>query len=173
MIDMSFIGQNFTWKTNRGIGEEIWVRLDRALCSMDWRIKFSEGFIRHLSRVNSDHCSILLHLDSPHIPRGTFRPFRFEAMWLNHENFPSLILDKWESYEGSINLKLHMISEYLKNWTKVEFRCIFNNKKGVLARLQGIQNNLSRYYNKRFVVLEENLLSEYNKIIDQEEIFCL
>ncbi|KAL5842636.1 hypothetical protein ACOSQ3_013239 [Xanthoceras sorbifolium] len=173
MVDIGFIGRKYTWKTNKGVGKEIWVRLDKAICSMDWRVKFSERFIRHLPRLNSDHCPILLHLDSPHIPRGILKLFRFKAMWLKHEHFPSLILDKWDLVEGNINLKLHMLSEFVKNWNKVEFGCIFNKKKRVLARLQGIQNNLSRCYNKRFVILEENLITDYNKIIDQEEIFWL
>ena len=35
LVDLGFIGQNFTWMARRGVREEIWERLDRALCSMD------------------------------------------------------------------------------------------------------------------------------------------
>ncbi|KAK3222791.1 hypothetical protein Dsin_009816 [Dipteronia sinensis] len=35
LVDMGFIGSRFTWMAKKGIGEEIWERLDKALCSMD------------------------------------------------------------------------------------------------------------------------------------------
>ncbi|KAK3229219.1 hypothetical protein Dsin_001100 [Dipteronia sinensis] len=75
LVDMGFIGFKFTWMTKRGIGEDILERLDRALCSMDWRIHFTEGFGRHLPRVMLDHCPILIQLHSNHIPTNICKPF--------------------------------------------------------------------------------------------------
>ncbi|KAK3212865.1 hypothetical protein Dsin_017571 [Dipteronia sinensis] len=46
-----------------------------------------EGFVKHLSRVVSDHSLILIHLYSNHVPKCGLKPFRFEAMWLKHKNF--------------------------------------------------------------------------------------
>ena len=48
LVDMGFIGAKFTWMTKRGVHEEIWERLDRAVCSMEWRLQFMEGLVRHL-----------------------------------------------------------------------------------------------------------------------------
>ncbi|KAK2662407.1 hypothetical protein Ddye_000981 [Dipteronia dyeriana] len=62
LVYLGFIGSKFTWMTKKGVHEEIWERLDRALCSMDWRLLFVEGFMRHLPRVLSDHCHILIQL---------------------------------------------------------------------------------------------------------------
>ncbi|KAK3229448.1 hypothetical protein Dsin_001329 [Dipteronia sinensis] len=40
LVDLDFIGQKYTWMTRRGVSEDIWVRIDRALCSMEWRVSF-------------------------------------------------------------------------------------------------------------------------------------
>ena len=32
-VDLGFTGPKFTWMTKRGIGEDIWERLDKAVCS--------------------------------------------------------------------------------------------------------------------------------------------
>ncbi|KAK2646419.1 hypothetical protein Ddye_021614 [Dipteronia dyeriana] len=81
LVDLGFIGQKYTWMTKRGFSEIIKERLDRALCSIDWRIEFAEGFLSHLPRIFSYHYPIFLNLHSQHIPRSGLKPFRFEAMW--------------------------------------------------------------------------------------------
>ncbi|KAL5760949.1 hypothetical protein ACOSQ2_019787 [Xanthoceras sorbifolium] len=68
LVDLGFVGQKFTWMTKRGVNDDIWCRLNRAVCSIDWRMMFPEGFVRHLPRINSDHCPIVLNLYSAHIP---------------------------------------------------------------------------------------------------------
>ncbi|KAK3199386.1 hypothetical protein Dsin_022801 [Dipteronia sinensis] len=60
LVDMGFIGPRFTWMNKRGIGEEIWERLDRALYSMEWRLHYSEGFVSDLPRLFADHCPMLI-----------------------------------------------------------------------------------------------------------------
>ena len=87
LLDMGFIGQKFTWMTRRGLCEDIWERLDRALDSTEWRSLYAEGFVRHLPRTSSDHCPIMLSLHSTHVPRNSFKPFRFEVMWMKHKDF--------------------------------------------------------------------------------------
>ncbi|KAL5754100.1 hypothetical protein ACOSP7_022320 [Xanthoceras sorbifolium] len=170
---MGYTGQKFTWVAKKGVGEDIWVRLDRALCSMDWRLHFAEGFIKHLPRVNSDHCPILLQLLSQHVPRSELKPFRFEAMWLKHELFSEFVSKKWKENEESIVVKLQKLTGNLHSWNKEVFGCLFHRKRRLLARLTGIQNSLSRVQNERFNFLEASLLAEYNKILAQEEIFWL
>ena len=79
------------------IGEDVWERLDRGLCSMEWRSLYAEGFVRHLPRTSSDHCPIMLSLHSTHVPRNSFKPFRFEAMWMKHKDFGELVRHRWAS----------------------------------------------------------------------------
>jgi hypothetical protein len=96
--------------TKRGVSEDIWVRLDRALCSMEWRVSFGEGYVRHLPRVTSDHCPIMLCLHSSHIPRGPIKPFRFEVMWLKHEEFSDVVRCNWGSHVDDLPNKLQFLS---------------------------------------------------------------
>ena len=171
LVDLGFLGPRFTWMTRRGIGEEIWERLDRALCSMDWRVKFGEGFVRHLPRVMSDHCPILIQLHSNHIPKTHGKPFRFEAMWLKHKDFADLIHDNWSCNGASVAERIQHLTGILKDWNKVKFGNIFYIKRKLLARIQGIQCHLSVKPSHSLAKLEERLLSEYRDILEREEIF--
>ena len=91
LVDMGFIGPRFTWMNKRGVGDEVWERLDRGLCSMEWRIHYSESFVKHLPRLSSDHCPVLIQLQSTQIPYSMSKPFRFEAMWLKNKDFEAII----------------------------------------------------------------------------------
>lgn len=52
-------------------------RLDRTLCDMQWRHQFPIAHIRHLGHVVSNHCPLLLQLDSSVNHRLGSRPFKF------------------------------------------------------------------------------------------------
>ncbi|KAL5782731.1 hypothetical protein ACOSP7_007760 [Xanthoceras sorbifolium] len=159
--------------SKRGFRDEIWCRLDRALCSMKWRMLFPEGFVKHLPRTHSDHCPILLKLHSNHIPSSLLKPFRFEVMWLKHAEFDRIVSGEWFAGEGNIIDKILSLSNMLKSWNKDSFGCIFQRKRSLLARLQGIQKHLSVAHRQGLVTLEAKLIAEYNCIIDMKEIFWL
>ncbi|KAL5789177.1 hypothetical protein ACOSQ2_004065 [Xanthoceras sorbifolium] len=170
---MGFIGQKFTWMAKRGVGDEIWVRLDRSLCSMEWRLLYPEGFVRHLPRMNSDHCPLLIQPMSSQISNGHHKPFRFQAMWLKSNNFSNVVSNAWGYRNMEIGEKVGLLSKHLIQWNKNEFRCIFKNKRRLLARIQGIQNILSRSFRFSLDKLEKKLIHDYNTIVEQEEIFWL
>ena len=54
---------------------------------------FLEANVTHLARVNSDHCPLLLNL-SPNIVNASNRPFRFQPMWLNHNDFLAIVKEE-------------------------------------------------------------------------------
>ncbi|KAL5818860.1 hypothetical protein ACOSQ4_022702 [Xanthoceras sorbifolium] len=170
LVDMGYVGQNFTWVNKRGFEEDIWVRLDGAVCSRDWRIRYGDGYVKHLPRVNSDHCPIILYTKSAHITESTLKPFRFEAMWSKHKNYDEFIKKAWPS-EGSISEKLDNMTNKLKLWNKDCFGNLFHSKRRILARLQGVQRGLSGGFNGGLAKLENVLVDEYNKILDSEETF--
>ncbi|XP_062005875.1 uncharacterized protein LOC133723058 [Rosa rugosa] len=76
MIDMGYIGADFTWKAIRN-GEEILERLDRGLCNISWRHEFPDAFVQHVARLKFDHCPIFLSLSRAQTPSLTLKPFRF------------------------------------------------------------------------------------------------
>ncbi|KAH7568757.1 hypothetical protein JRO89_XS06G0045300 [Xanthoceras sorbifolium] len=154
LVDLGFVGQKFTWMVKRGVNDNIWCRLDRAVCSIDLRIMFPEGFIRHLLRINSDHCPIVLNLHSAHIPNNSLKPFRFEAMWASHADYSGFVLNCWNRNVGSFSEKLKAFAANLKDWNRDSFGCIFRRKRVLLAIILGIQKSLSSNYNSNLVSLE-------------------
>ena len=56
-------------------------RLDRALANCDWQSSFPEAFVETLSRLHSDHASLLIRCGGVQQNRGV-RPFRFQACGL-------------------------------------------------------------------------------------------
>ena len=53
--DLGFIGLPFTWCNRHFDGNLIWVRLNRALTSTDWILKFSLSHLHHLQGFSSNH----------------------------------------------------------------------------------------------------------------------
>ncbi|KAJ6725466.1 hypothetical protein OIU79_003776 [Salix purpurea] len=95
LIDLGFSGSKFTWCNKRNAEGIIWKQIDRGLSNSAWRLLFPEAHLSHLTRINSDHCPIMIRLDSNHsINRGCI-PFRFQAMWLSHPDFATVIRDSW------------------------------------------------------------------------------
>lgn len=73
LIALGFTGPKFTWWKEVGGKPYMKVRLDRALANAEWRHLYPEASVRHLPRVYSDHCLILIDT----IPTS---PFCFSAV---------------------------------------------------------------------------------------------
>ncbi|CAL9009767.1 unnamed protein product, partial [Prunus brigantina] len=166
MIDLGYSGPKFTWTNNR-----VFERIDRAVCNMQWRQHFAEAFVQHLPRTKSDHCPIRICLKSRVVSCPNRRPFRFEAMWLKHEQFHDFISQQWDQGSGSALTKSLNLVEPLKHWNLTVFGHLKQRKASLLARLNGIQRSLCHRPNCFLTQLEEALLSEYNIILDQEALF--
>ncbi|KAL5818956.1 hypothetical protein ACOSQ4_022798 [Xanthoceras sorbifolium] len=171
LMDMGFIGQNFTWMTRRGIGEEIWERLDRALCSPDWRLLYGEGFVKHLPRINSDHCPLLMSLTSRHIPEGKLKPFRFEAMWLKHSNFNEVVSNNWCKANVGIKEKVDRLTEHLRTWKYEVFGCIFKNKEESWLDCRGFKIVLVGVLRHTLLFLSRILLMSIIKLLNKKSSF--
>ncbi|CAL9012522.1 unnamed protein product, partial [Prunus brigantina] len=91
LMDLGFFEAEFTWCKKNDHGETIWERLDRGLCSIDWRQTFPGAYVTHLPKIKSDHCPLLISMNSAQCPRPEFKIFRFQAMWMLHEDFKGFI----------------------------------------------------------------------------------
>jgi hypothetical protein len=88
------------------------VRLDRALATIDWCLRFPETKVRHLTAAASDHGPILLQwMFAPRCGRGR-KLFRYEIMWESHEDFPSMMEQVWKN-EGKANSLLELKKKLL------------------------------------------------------------
>ena len=70
--DLGFSGLLYTWCNRRFEGNVVWVRLDRAVASPEWVLKFPAARLYHLSGLSSDHKPIWLVSDD--IRKRFFRP---------------------------------------------------------------------------------------------------
>ncbi|CAL8157860.1 unnamed protein product [Prunus armeniaca] len=164
MMDLGFSGPKFTWRNNK-----VFERLDHAICNMKWRHLFPEGHVRHLPRTTSDHNLIKVSLQSNFC--ASFRPFRFEAMWLKHEHFNDLIVAVWGSSSGSAVDKTLNLIKHLKNWNSTIFSHLRQKKAILLARLDEIQRALCRGPNYFLKQLEIFLMDDFNEVLDHEALF--
>ncbi|XP_062028604.1 uncharacterized protein LOC133744523 [Rosa rugosa] len=166
LIDMGYQGADYTWKNN-----SVKERLDRGFCSRDWRLLFPDACIMHLARMKSDHCPILVKLN--HSSRVIRRnsPFRFHAMWMQHDSYLDMVNGTWTNCPGDLQAKTTTLAKSLRIWNKEVFGNIFKQKRILLARICGIQRCLGRQNIPFLVNLEKELISQYEQIRDAEALF--
>ena len=100
--DLGFNGFPFTWCNRRPGGQNVWIRLDRGVASVEWILRFLTARIHHLDDFHSDHKPLLLCSDfefKRFYRKG--RPFCFEAMWLKYNSCEGVIWESWESRQPS------------------------------------------------------------------------
>ena len=116
--------------------------------------------VKHLARINSDHCPLLLLLDSPPFRDGV-RPFRFQPIWLSHEEFPSVVREAWEGNHHSVCSAICEFTNKANVWNMKVFGNIFWEKKNLVVRILGTEQALARNPSQRLIHLH-NFLSGGN-----------
>ncbi|KAL9668448.1 hypothetical protein QQ045_002831 [Rhodiola kirilowii] len=97
LMDAGFEGNPFTWCNNRLEPNRIWKRLDRVLINGQAAADFPTLSVRHLPRISSDHCPLMVstaHTTSRH---GFFH---YQPAWEAHHNFEAFVRSSWE---GELN----------------------------------------------------------------------
>lgn len=74
--DIGMKGHLFTWEKGRGTPNFMEERLDRALSTQSWLMKFPKAKVFNLNVTSSDHSSLILKFIEDRNPR--IRRFRFE-----------------------------------------------------------------------------------------------
>lgn len=90
LVDLDFFGGKFTWQKRCRGGTMISRRLDRGLGDLPWRMQFPEATVEHLIRRHSDHHPLLMRC-SPVASSSVDRPFRFQAAWCTHSEYPTVV----------------------------------------------------------------------------------
>ena len=67
--DMGFVGPCFTWSNKREGSGQVMKRLDRGLCSRDWRRLFPQFVVKHLEFWGSDHRPLVLDVTEKSVGR--------------------------------------------------------------------------------------------------------
>ncbi|XP_062006018.1 uncharacterized protein LOC133723218 [Rosa rugosa] len=161
LIDMGYQGADYTVKE----------RLDRCFCNCDWRILFPDACVVHLARMKSDHCPILVKLNHCRSLIRRNSPFRFQAMWMQHDNYMDMVKETWNSCAGDLFSETATLARSLNTWNKEIFGNIFKQKRILLARICGIQKSLGRQNIPFLLDLEKELIAKYEQIRDAEALF--
>ncbi|XP_058106324.1 uncharacterized protein LOC131249536 [Magnolia sinica] len=132
LMDAGLSGNRFTWSNNQVGSPRVWARLDRVLCNGSWINSFPHFQVKHLPHVNSDHCPLLLAF--PPMMQYFLKSFRFQRMWILHQEYPNVIRQAWKddlSDQPMINLmlKIQKVKNHLKEWNKSVFSNIFQQLK--------------------------------------------
>jgi hypothetical protein len=132
-------------------------------------MSFPEAFVEVLRRLHSDHNPLLVRFGGLPLARGP-RPFRFEASWIDHNDYAELVKNSWHSPNHNITVSLNKVKDKSIIFNHDVIGNIFQRKKHIENRLKGIQNYLERVDSIRHTLLEKESQQEYNHILFQEEM---
>ncbi|KAI8546418.1 hypothetical protein RHMOL_Rhmol07G0115600 [Rhododendron molle] len=119
LIDVGYVGYPFTWNNKRVGGDNIRIRLDRALASSKWRTDYPDVILRHLKARGSDHCPIIL---SKSAAEGFPKPrFIFDSRWVKERQCGEIVRRSWgQEIRGSrwflIQRRLKICRQKLQAW---------------------------------------------------------
>ena len=136
MIDIGFSGPRFTWTNRRDLHGLIQERIDRFFVNPSWCLLYLKAKVVHLTRCHSDHCSILLEMQLGG-GKERNRPFKFQTCWLSDPSFPSIVSRPWSQSVMLVDAISKFTNEATR-WNRMQFGNVFNRKKNIMARLNGI-----------------------------------
>ncbi|XP_030948923.1 uncharacterized protein LOC115972818 [Quercus lobata] len=90
--DLGYTSLPFTKCNMQFNGSLVWVRLDKALATVDWILKFPSICLHHLQGLSSDHKPLWLASDDVNARfYQSQKPFRSEAMWLKDDRCEDMV----------------------------------------------------------------------------------
>ncbi|KAL8140086.1 hypothetical protein V2J09_006107 [Rumex salicifolius] len=138
LLDMGFIGKNFTWSRGVSVDSCISKRLDRVLMNCIACIEWLSASVRHLPKFASDYTPVLLRLKSPAPWDKRRQPFRFEATWMSHPDINFVLASNWEN-DCHASVALAHLQPKLMEWNKHSFRNITERKNKLMDELEDVQ----------------------------------
>lgn len=122
-----------------------------------------------MSKLHSDHRPILLRC-AGFVPPKNERPFRFQAAWLRHKEFSSVVQNAWGKGDHSVVHGLHHVKEDATDFNTRIFGNIFRKKRSLEGRLKDVQKRLEICDSIRLSMIEAEIWKEFNDVLKQEEI---
>ncbi|XP_028554743.1 uncharacterized protein LOC114580663 [Dendrobium catenatum] len=118
-------GPKFTWCNNKMGGARILEKLDRCFINSIALNCIHIARVKHLARIASDHCPILLEIIKP--AEVFDRILRFEYVWTSYYGAKSVVSKYWkigkcEDPTISLNLKFKRTLKALYFWSKANFK---------------------------------------------------
>ncbi|XP_038983021.1 uncharacterized protein LOC120110982 [Phoenix dactylifera] len=175
LVDLGFSGPRFTWCNNQSGMTRVWERIDRAIASPDWIIRFPTYQVRHLSRIASDHCPLLLSTVSD---TGHHSPFRFEKVWLSYPQSWDIVREAWSlPVHGNamqrVSRKLELTKRRLRRWNREVVGDIFRKMEVVEAAISNLQSREDQEGElpEADMISLRGLLADHHSLLRQHEVF--
>lgn len=163
LIDLGFEGHAFTWNNKRGGCANIQERLDRSVVNEEWRLMFPEAKITHLTALQSDHRLLLLHTNPP--PPSLPKPFKFESMWIGHQDTTPIIEEAWNRHTPFLS-RLKTTKLALKEWNTHIFGKIPQNITNLKDSIYELQSQVQDH---NTIQAEQSLQHELDEVLKREE----
>ncbi|KAF7811881.1 reverse transcriptase [Senna tora] len=167
LTDLGYSRPKFTWCNKRPNGQLVFERLDRFMGNGAWLNLCPHTVNFHLPKIKSDHNPMLL-CTQPSIFNRSARPFRCERIWINHPDFLNVVQDGWDSAHNLSNA-LTLLKGKAISWNKHSLGNIFERKKILMKRLNGVGHALNYSPSPQLAILEQNLSKQYRDILLMEE----
>lgn len=95
-------------------------QLDRAVASKEWIDLYQQASVKHFNMESSDHCPILIQIESPYYPQK--RPFRFLKVWTSDCTSVEVVRRAWNrDRRNRICKRLAQTTKDLRAWNKDVF----------------------------------------------------
>ncbi|XP_020698122.2 uncharacterized protein LOC110110827 [Dendrobium catenatum] len=95
--DIGFVGPRYTWCNNKEGNSRIWERLDRCILNSLAMQNLPLVVNRHLARMASDHCPIVIKMDDIIQPKP--RTIKFEDTWRSYPAAKSIVHHSWKKHD--------------------------------------------------------------------------
>ncbi|KAL0906183.1 hypothetical protein M5K25_024657 [Dendrobium thyrsiflorum] len=119
--EVNFLGPTFTWCNNKKGSARILESLDRCVLNSKALEVIHQASVRHLARVASDHCPIVLNL----FPKNNIptKLLRFEDVWLSYPMAQRVVAKSWSKMAFGndmevLNKKFYRALRALHFWSK-------------------------------------------------------
>ncbi|XP_020673734.1 uncharacterized protein LOC110093248 [Dendrobium catenatum] len=147
--EVGFVGPRFTWCNNKSGGDQILERLDRCILNTLAINKIQITLVRHLAKVASDHCLIVLKMfESACKGRSGFK---FDDTWLSFKTVEHISKARLKNFSlEKDRLKAEIINlqeeESIHGWLTEEKLWLLKAK---VKELNIILNNLNTWSKQR------------------------
>ncbi|XP_020695122.1 uncharacterized protein LOC110108705 [Dendrobium catenatum] len=140
--EVGCIGPKYTWCNNKKRAERILEKLDRCLLNSA-ALKSSHRLgVRHLARVASDHCPILLNLLDFNFPCK--KNIKFEDIWASIPASMAVVRDAWRrksvgEFPQILNQKVNRSLKALCYWSRTKYKDLNQSKDELNKEILDLQ----------------------------------
>lgn len=178
--DVNNYGVFYTWTNNRGGCNATFEKLDRAMGSPIWFLRFPQAAVCFLLIHRSDHSPLVL--DTHWSVAKKHRLKRFEEGWLQCEEVSQITCKVWElQFKGSLAFglvqKQKVLIRHLCNWSSFSIKEFSTQIEGLKKELEHVQSKMVAVAGQRaddisnLVMKEQRLRREYDQLLERQEAY--